>query len=308
MSEEVSHARKPPFSLDPLAHPRLADKLPPKFAEVNSYDWGMVVGAMSDSWDEPITIEGIDWKVTLCPPGSLAIPTWTGTNASKTRMTRVRRHAAMFAVSLKKTDANEARDLGRPRVRSLVGLLRREIPMIMPSAVLWEGLLGIRGKKKSLLMLAIDVDIRPDRTVTQSNIQDLRMRLLQLKLQSAPDAAMRALEWMTAARRTSTAPEQLVNLWLAVIALIKPGQPADALDPDRIHAYTDRLRRTNGGPYGDAIVEELTGRLLAAKKARERLMHRDELRWTTPELLDELEGALFSMIDFELLRAGLRMS
>jgi hypothetical protein len=307
MNEKVSRSRKLPFSLDPLAQPALADKLPPKFAGVRSYDWGMAVGAMPDSWDEPIAIEGIDWKVTLCPPGSLTIPTWTGTNTSKTRMTRVRRHAAMFTVSLKKTDANEARDLGRPRVRSLIGLMRREIPMIMPSSVLWEGLLGIRGKNKPVLMLAIDVDVRPDRKVTQSNVQDRRMRLLQLKLQSAPNSAMRALEWMTAARRTSTAPEQLVNLWLAVIALIKPGQPADALDPARIHSYTSRLRRANGGPYSDAIVDKLSVRLLAAKKARERLMHRDELRWTTPELLEELEDALFAMIDFELLSAGFRL-
>jgi hypothetical protein len=133
------------------------------------------------------------------------------------------------------------------------------------------------------------------------------MRLVPLEMSKLTEATLRALHWMEAARAAKTSTEQFTNLYVAAIALVKPGQPPGADDAPRFRAYREKMAKPQG-PYNASRADDLLGRLLLAGKARSRLLHRDDPRLITSQLLEELEDCLFQMIDFELLACGIRLT
>src|SRR6202521_4763169 len=151
---------KVPFEYDILSQPDFGDRLPEQFRTATKFEWGMAVGAMPDSWDERIQLEGIDWRLILFPPADLKLPRWTGRGDKKTRMLKVARHCALVVAFTGAKTANEARDAGRGRVRSLLALLRREVPMLLPADLLWEGLMAELSPGKTL-MSATDLEMKP---------------------------------------------------------------------------------------------------------------------------------------------------
>lgn len=278
----------------------LESRLPEEMRLAKPLQWGLAVAAFPDSWSERITLEGIDWKVILLPPGEFRVPRASGKELRRTRQVPIRRHCALLVVLTEESDVNRCRDVGRPLVRSLLGLVRRNLHMLLPNDVLWEGFISPMKSGRTMMSIA-EVDIQPTRPLDQAHIQELRMRLVKLSLRDdVPAPTKRALEWMSLARGARIKTEKLVLLWLAVIALVKPGHRANELDDIRIKTYISKVGRPNG-PLGAAEVAALRAILLDAMKARTKLIHRDEVTLITPQLLESLEAALFQMVDFELL-------
>jgi hypothetical protein len=188
-------------------------------------------------------------------------------------MRAVRQDCAFVMSLVNARTANDARDAGRHQVRSLLALIRRELPMIQPANLLWEGVIAQLPDGKVLLS-AVDLQMMPRKQVDQAAIERVRMRLVPLELAKLSPPVLRALHWMEAARAAKTSTEQFANLWVAAIALVKPGHPSGADDAPRFRSYRDKMARPLG-PYEPPLADELLRRLSAAKKARERLMHRD---------------------------------
>jgi len=154
------------------------------------------------------------------------------------------------------------------------------------------------------MMSLTETQVTPTRKLDQQHIQVLRMRLLELHVEAMRPQLKRALEWMSLARGARVRTEKFIHLWLATIALIKPGRSADEMDGPRIRAYVTKMKRPQG-PLVAAQADALTDILLRAKKARNRFIHRDEVQLITPDILEELERALFVMVDFEILPLSL---
>jgi hypothetical protein len=281
----------------------LTAHLPREFKTGVQLQWGLAVGAIPDSWDERITLEGIDWKIILFPPGQFKLPRSVGAEHDKSRTLPVKRHCALLVVVTKQTDPNECREVGRPAARALLGLVRRHLHMLMPNQILWEGIVLPRGKRQTMMSLT-ETQVTPTRKLDQQHIQVLRMRLLELHVEAMRPQLKRALEWMSLARGARVRTEKFIHLWLATIALIKPGRSADEMDGPRIRAYVTKMKRPQG-PLVAAQADALTDILLRAKKARNRFIHRDEVQLITPDILEELERALFVMVDFEILPLSL---
>jgi hypothetical protein len=288
-----------PFELD-LLDGDLEAELPLEMRQAKHLQWGLVVAAIRDSWAEEITLEGIDWKIILFPPGGFRVPRAAGTDLRRTRQKYIRRHCALLVVHTGESSVNRCRDVGRPLVRSLLGLVRRQLHMLLPNEILWEGLVSLTESGKVLASIT-EFDVRPTRPLDQTRIQELRMRLVKLSLKNdVPPSTLRALEWMSLARGARIKTEKFVLLWLALIALVKPGQRANELDPPRVEAYLKKISRPKG-PLDATQTAALKTVLLDALKARNKLIHRDDVKRVTPLLLEDLETALFQMVDFELL-------
>jgi hypothetical protein len=279
----------------------LRTRLPERMQNDRVKSWGLVVGAVSGSWTDTIMFEGIDWKLTLFAPGQLKIPQYVGKREPPTiRNVAIREHCGFVTVVTGKVDVNEARDVGRPAVRGVLGLLRRNVHMLRPSEILWEGLIAPLTRTKLMLSLA-QAEFSAARALDQTAVQEFRMRAVQISVHAIAAHVRRSLEWMTLARGSRIKTEKFTHLWLAVIALVKPGHPASANDGPRINAYVNAMRRSQGGPLREAEADELESGLMRAAGVRNKFIHRDESALITPELLEALEDCVYKMIDYEIL-------
>lgn len=270
--------------------------------------WGIALSAVDGSWNEELRLDGIDWEIRFYPSRALTIPKEAKGADGRVRKTRVKGEAALFVVATGQTDLNAARDFGRRAIRGLVALTRREIPLVLPAAILWEGAIANLGPSRSQMSMT-EIHLAPIVPVTDQRLRDTRHQMAALSIRQIPGHVLRALEWLTLARSARVRPEKFIHLWLAVLALASCGQTRRKHgDMRRITDYTDTMTSGVAGVRSQLSVTELNARFRRARHARDALVHGDDDSKLTLELLYDLETAAFELVDFELAKLGVSLA
>ena len=293
-----------PPEFDPLDR----DDLRPHFKGMpigKPISWGLVIAAAHDSWTSYVHIPGIDWVIRLYVPGELKIPRARRTASGRVRWKTIPQHCGLLAVHTGQTNVNVARDIGRPAVRALLGLARREFPFLIPSDVLWEGAVTQRRIGK-LGMTASESELRAAKPAGRERLSRVGLTLAGVSFLKMPAHLHRSLVWLALARSASVRIERFMHLWLAAIALASYGQPVGADDMPRIRKYTESMGTGihGGGVISQPRIQSLNNCFQRANKARNRSFHRDDDSLVTLELVQGLEEAVFELVDFELAKAG----
>ncbi len=292
-----------PLEFDPLDR----DDLKPHFKGLpkgKPISWGLVVAAVDNSWPSGVKVPGIDWEIWLCPPGEMEIPRVGKSTSGRGRWKTIRQHCALLAVHTGQTDINVARDMGRPAVRALLGLARREFPFLIPSDVLWEG--GLTERKKGILgMTASGTRFEAKESAGPELLSRVGLTFTAVSFVKKPAHLHRCLVWLALARSARVRIEAFVHIWLAVLALASYEQPPRAPDMERIRNYTATMGTGEaGGVIAQKTIQSLNDCFGNAYEARNALIHRDDDSLVTSGLVKELEDAVFELVDFELAKAG----
>lgn len=275
----------------------------PGFADGQLINWGLAVGAVPGTWDKVARIAGMDWVAEFYPPKELRVPLPRRTRSGRLSWRRLPSHCVLITVRTNQKDINGARDAGRASVRSLLALLRREVPVLLPAEVLWEGGI-IYLKKSSLRMTAAAMALESAKPISATRLHKMGLKLAKISVLSMPPQLRQALEWLNLARSARVRPEKFMHLWLAVLTLASYGQPRRGSDMGRIGKYTATMAHGNGGVRSVFSIAELNERLRRVYRIRNDLVHRADDSQVTLALLEQLEADAFELVDFEFAKLG----
>ena len=289
-----------PFDSDSLFKDNLEDHFP-DFGQGRPLMCGLAVGAVADSWNEEPVIQGRDWDVKFYPPKQLKIP-HPSEKRIRASMRGVPRHCFLLRVHTSEDDMNDAREVGRPAVRSLLALLRREVPVLLPADIIWECALVTTPRGYARMSTYI-------RRHEAKPVDATRMHIVGLKLANIPVLGMPrqlnlALEWLSLARSATVRSERFMHLWLAVLTLASFRQPKKLKDMPRIRRYTKTMIVGDGGVRSPLSVADLNDRFGRAYKIRNDLLHRADDSGITEGVLASLESDAFELVDFEFRKLG----
>jgi hypothetical protein len=270
--------------------------------------WGLAVGAVPNSWISSVSLQGVDWSIRLHLPGELKIPRACRSSSGRTSWTTIRQHCALLAVHTRERSINAARDVGRPAVRALLALVRRELPVLLPSHLLWEGVLILKRTEGRIGMTTAQSELESATPAKPERLHRIGLELAPISLSSMPSPLVRALGWLASARSARVRTEKFMHLWLAVLALASYKQPVKDPDMKRIRTYTATMGTGIGGVLSRQRIEDLNRRFGKAYDARNALFHRDDDSKVTLELLQDLEAAAFELVDFELRKTGVTIA
>lgn len=294
-----------PFELDNLE----GDLNPkyPGFADGKRISWGLAIEAVSGTWSKHSSVFGVDWTADFFPPKEFRIPLLKRSPSGRMRWQKVPSHCLLVTVHTGKDDINEARDVGRPAVRSLMAVLRREVPLLLPAQVVWEGGM-VRPRKRQLRMTTVLSQMESAKGIGESRLQKMGLKLAKISTRSMPPQLRQALEWLNLARSASVRPEKFIHLWLAVLTLASFGQPKKHRDMKKIRNYTKTMGHGVGGVLSPLAIADLNLRLENARKIRNDLLHKADDSRITLDLLEKLELDAFRLVDFELAKLGTPIS
>ena len=223
-------------------------------------------------------------------------------------MRTVPRHCCLLAIRTDKIDMDDAEALGGQAVRSLLGLMRREVPSLLPGDVLWEGAIVATPGNRSIKMSTAPRHVGSAHPAEAERLDAVGLRLAAVSAVALPQPVHPALEWVTLARSATVRSAQFVNLWLAILTLASHRQSRKLSDMTRIRRYTKTMIVGSAGVRSGLSVTELNERLGRAYRVRNRLVHRADDSQITEELLVGLEADAFELIDFELAKLGTPIS
>lgn len=293
-----------PFDIDGLVQDDLEAHFP-DFGQGRPLAWALAVGAIAGSWDEEIVIQGRDWDVKFYPPKLLKIP-YPSEKRIRASMRGVPRHCCVLRVHTEKVDMNDARQVGRPAIRSLLALLRREIGVIVPADILWEGAMVTTPRGYARMSTA--VRRLEAKLVDATRMHSVGLKLANISAIGMPRQLHLALEWLSLARSATVRSEKFMHLWLAVLTLASYKQPRRLTDMTRIRRYTKTMIVGDGGVRSPLSVAGLNDRFRRAYKIRNDLVHRADEAGITEGVLANLESDAFELVDFEFRKLGTPIS
>lgn len=287
-----------PLGFDPLDEN--LDALIGTFASGNLL-WGIAVAALGDGWgNQVVRLPGPDWEIRLHPPKSLKLFFITGSLEAPRRVRRqIQTHSAFLTVATGQTTLNAARDYGRPAVRALLGLARRELPILRPPEILWEGALG-RGRK-GFIRETVAVTRFASRRLGVGELRAAGMKLSKYNLAQLPGQVVSSLRWLALATAATEHAEQFMNLRLSTLSIVEYRNPGTS-QRARIFSYTKTMTfgSGGGGVIAPAAATALALDLHAAYRLRNRLMHEGDDTVITKEVVQRLEDDLNTLLTFEL--------
>ena len=293
-----------PFDIDGLLEDDLEAHFP-EFGQGRPLMWGLAVEALAGSWDEETVIQGRDWDVKFYPPKQLKIP-YPSEKRVRASMRRVPRHCCLLRVQTNEHDMNDAREVGRSAVRSLLALLRREVPVLLPGDIVWEG--AMVTTQRGYARMSTYVRRLEARLVDATRMHVVGLKLANISALAMPRQLNLALEWLTLARSATVRSEKFMHLWLAVLTLANYKQPKKLGDMPRIRRYTKTMTVGDGGVRSPLSVAELNERFGRAYKIRNDVVHRADDSGITEGTLASLEAAAYELVDFELKKLGTPIS
>lgn len=291
-----------PFMPEDLSDKDLARHYP-DFSQNRPLWWGQTIGAMPNSWDKRVLIHGKDWRAEFFPPKRLKLPHASGKRV-RGSMRAVPGHCCLISVRTEKSDMNEAQDVGSSAVRNLLTLLRREIPVLLPDEILWEGAIVVLPRDRIRMSIASQ-QFESRQPASETRLFRVGLNLAQVSVVSMPPQLSRALEWLVLARSARVGAEKFMHLWLAVLTLASYKAPKRLRDMVRIRRYTKTMTTGVAGVRSQLSVTELNERFRQAEKIRHALVHRADGSGITGDSLAALEDAAFELIDFELVKIGM---
>ena len=294
-----------PFEPEELSDKDLARHFP-DFSQGRRILWGLALGALANSWNEKAIIRGQDWQAEFYPPKQLKLP-HPSEKRVRVSWKTVPRHCCLISVRTAKSDMNEARDVGRPAVRSVLALIRREIPVFLPAEILWEGaIVAVRSDR--IRMSTAPQHLEVGQPASASRLYRVGLNLAQVSVVNMPPQLSRALEWLILARAASVKAEKFMHLWLAILTLASYKEPKRLKDMVRIRRYTKTMTTGVAGVRSQLSIAELNERFRQAEKTRHALVHRADDSGITGDFLTGLEDDAFELVDFELAKMGMPIS
>jgi hypothetical protein len=274
--------------------------------------WGLAVPLAAEiNAANPVTVPGEDWLIVFYPTGRLELRSFSErvfgkTGSRKFVKRKIRRPAAFLKVNTGTQRLNEAREYGRPAVRTLLGLARMKFPIILAHETIWEGAIQPRGRSGDRL--------RERYTAVHSGVEappadpryvtDTGLGLAPFKLRTLPQHVGLSLRWYGLAWASRRRADQFIQLWLSALVLIDHGytktQRKKISQDSRIDRYV------NGMLLSTSRAQQLADTLKAAYDRRNTMIHEGDESAATEEAVEQLQAAVMQMLSFELAQARSR--
>lgn len=244
--------RDRPHQIDPIEDGDLDSiysTLPKPVADGRPVYWGLMTSVMRPGWtpSDEVYGAGPDWQAILKSDGH-EIPVIRGSGpSSRITSKQVGRPTAWLLVETGKSTLNEARDVGRPAVLSLLGLLQLRLPSLRMPEILWEGACNSRNKRSTVTGLEFEA---PPLSAEKLE-RDLGF-LSRLRIDSLPNHIALSLRWYARAWTYRNRIDRFVHLWLSAVVLVD-------------HGYTRSERRKK---IQRTRIEEYTGGFPALSQTR----------------------------------------
>ena len=264
--------------MDPLDRPDL-DEVLAEFATGEPIVW---IAALSLAPPGPVSsseIDGFDWRLTILTETPLRLPTILANGTGDWIV--VEPPLAALSVATGQTSPTKARDVGRPRLRALIGRLHLGIPLLIGGAVEWEGpaIQLADGRQRF-------GSSRGGTTLTLSDaaIDEIRRSTLGFRLATLRQHQQLALEWLTESWRIEEIPLRLATLWFAVVAIVDQAEEGQkkGTQLERVKKYLLGL------PVSPARRDELFAKLDVAYGLRNRIVHEADRGCATQADVDQL--------------------
>lgn len=253
--------------------------------------WGVVqLGEPGPSL--PAVVEGVDWTIRL-PNKPFEAPGFDVDG--KPEDVVIPTPLAIFSVATGERTVSKARDIGRAKLRSLLGFVHLRSPLVVAANLVWEGpcffgdsgTLGLAsGSQKSVIR------------ISEEGLDEARRVLTGINLASVAPRQALALQWFAEAWERSTTSSRFANLWFAVVALVDPTFSAkERRDLEQM----ERIRRfLLPVPISTAARTNLNERLQRAYGLRNRLVHAGDQTGITPDALVEPGYAVVELLQIDL--------
>jgi len=179
-----------------------------------------MASVMGPGWtpSEEVFSAGPDWQAILKADGH-KIPVIRGSGLSRrTTSKKIGRPTVWLLVETGESTLNEARDVGRQAVLSLLGLLQLRLPSLRMPEVLWEGAFNPRNKRSTVVGLEFEA---PGLSAGQLK-RDLGF-LSHLRIGGLPNRIALSLRWYARAWTDRNRIDRFIHLWLAAVVLVDHG-------------------------------------------------------------------------------------
>lgn len=182
---------------------------------------------------------GKDWMIGF--PESFDAPVLAG---AKEPLRASGAPLAAVQVETHATTVSGARDIGRNRVRALVGYMHLRTDLFTGSRLVWEGPAIIR--LDGTLLVGAGAT-RYELRVSDAGLIKSRDATAEMALGSLEPKHELALEWLAEARTSDTLPIRLVNLWFAVVVVVDSGYSSERFGhaSDATRTQMEHLRITS---------------------------------------------------------------
>jgi hypothetical protein len=141
-----------------------------------------------------------------------------GQPSAKTASKQIGRPTAWLLVETGKSTLNEARDVGRQAVQSLLGLLQLRLPSIRMPEILWEGAFNPRNNMTTVAGHEFEA---PNLSAEQLK-RNLGF-LSHLRIGEMPNHIALSLRWYARAWTDRNRIDRFIHLWLATVVLVDNG-------------------------------------------------------------------------------------
>ena len=237
----------------------------------------------------------MDWQFAVPPDGFAALGFDSDGNREDVH---IELPVAVLSVAMGAKNLTEARNLGRARLRSLIGYLRLRTTLVIGARIAWEG--PASRTPRGTIQLgsgATQVSMH----ITEEGIDLLRDVMGKLDLGALEQRHRLALEWLAEAWQAESTPLKLVNLWFSVVTTVDATYSAArrraTTQMERVREYLLLL------PVSTSRREELGARLESAYRLRNRIVHDGDRDCVSQESLQALYDAVSEFLLVDLHRS-----
>ena len=294
--------RQRPHQIDPIEDGDLDaiySGLGDPIADGQPLAWALIASVIEPAWTPPNEIFGAgpDWQAVFKADGH-SIPTITGDKKKpRTAAKQARRPTVWLIVETEKSALNEARDVGRLRVWSLLGLIQLKLPQVRMPEILWEGAFNPRNKRTTV----IGQEYTMAAAMTEGSLKSRLLALSKVRFRGLSDHVSLSLRWYARAWTDRNRIDRFVHLWLAAVVLIDHGFSRSQRDGmsqrDRVDAYiggfpaVSPVRRAN-----------LAADLKASYSIRNEVVHEGNISNVSERNLARLEESTTEILRLEMER------
>lgn len=274
------------FPADPWDRPELDDAFK-GFGDGTPMNWLAAIRLAAPGPPSPSSVPGVDWTITLLDEAFTA----PGFDIDKKPLdTTIKPPVAIISIATGESDVSRARDVGRPRLRAVVGYVHMTSVLFSGAELAWEG----PGYRRADSLVLGSGNTRVFARISDSGLDGIRATLTGLELAKLPPRHLMALEWLGEAWKADVAAVKFVHLWFAVVAAIDStftrSQMTSTEQMERIRTYLQNL------PISTKSRDEMFNELSTAYRLRNRLVHAGDRAGITPDALAALGSVTLAFL------------
>jgi hypothetical protein len=240
---------------------------------------------------------GPDWQAIFKADGH-SVHVITGDQESRRTVSkRSKRPTVWLLVDTDKTSLNDARDVGRLAVQSLLGLIQLRLPQVRMTEILWEGAFNPRNKRSTVVGQEYVMASGISEGALSRNLQDLR----KVRVDGLPDYIALSLRWYARAWTDRNRIDRFVHLWLSAVVLIDHGfarsQRNKIRQRERINAYIKNFLAVSSTRRAQLATD-----LKASYDVRNEVEHEGNIANLNEASVAKLEQSVTEILRLELER------